>query len=298
MTFTERAKSRGFEYWERRYTLSSKRLDKKFLYFVAPSIIIAILIEVLVVLAFLLNRDPEHLPEQIIRLIYHVYGPHYTLIEYRLIFLILPIAVLAGVCFFLFLYSFMVASRNKAEYHARQLQLSETRDKLFNSEPVVVNVLGSEGNVTIEHTGTTGPPKNDFFDGLIKLSDDYLRAYYSQTKVQAQNSFMVSLAIGIFGVLVISVGIVMLFADKTNPAYVTTAAGVMTEFISAVFFAFYNSTVKSMSKYHNKLVLSQNISIALRVAEELPEEMKGSVRADLIKQLVQDINKHIVTEEK
>lgn len=27
-----------------------------------------------------------------------------------------------------------------------------------------------------------------------------------------------------------------------------------------------------MSKYHNKLVLSQNISIALRIADGLPEE--------------------------
>jgi len=138
--------------------------------------------------------------------------------------------------------------------------------------------------------------QGDFFNSLIRLSYNYLDKYYNQTGIQANKSFKVTLGVSIAGAVVIAAGIVLMFIGKTDPAYVTVAAGVISEFIAAVFFYLYNSTIKSMSKYHNKLVLSQNVSIALRVAEDLPEKEQTEVKAEMSKLLVQDINQYIVME--
>ena len=48
-----------------------------------------------------------------------------------------------------------------------------------------------------------------------------------------------------------------------------------------------------MSRFHNKLLLSQNTSIALKIVEELPNEEKNTTRAKIAEQLVSDINKYI-----
>ena len=180
------------------------------------------------------------------------------------------VSLILGVFSSLLTYSFSVSERDRAEYEMKKEEAAEIKE-----------------NIQI-----------DFFDNLIKLSNNYLDQYYNQTKVQAEKSFMVSLLISVFGALIICFGIVLLLFDKTSPAYITTAAGVLSEFIAAIFFYFYNSTIKSMSRYHNKLVLSQNISIALKVADTLPEPIQGEVRAELIKQLITEINKYIVMEEK
>ena len=84
-----------------------------------------------------------------------------------------------------------------------------------------------------------------------------------------------------------------MFFGKTTPAYVTTASGVITEFIASVFFYLYNKTVSSMSDYHNKLVLSQNVSIALKIAESISGESAEKVKNHIVEELVKDINEHI-----
>lgn len=184
--------------------------------------------------------------------------------------------VFVGSMTYLTIYVITISVKDKAEYEMMQQKSESIKNEI----------------------GITPDSQNDFFTRLINLSNNYLDQYYYQTKIQAEKSFRVSLFISIFGAFVICFGIILLFADKTNPAYVTTAAGVLSEFIAAVFFYFYNNTIKSMSKYHNKLVLSQNISIALKVADTLPEEMQGELRSELIKQLVKDINQYIIAEEK
>jgi hypothetical protein len=49
---------------------------------------------------------------------------------------------------------------------------------------------------------------------------------------------------------VICAGIVLILAQKTNAALVSTASGVLSEFIAAVYL--YNKTVVSMASYHQK----------------------------------------------
>jgi uncharacterized membrane protein len=139
--------------------------------------------------------------------------------------------------------------------------------------------------------------EENFFTKLVKINFKYLDQYYLQTQEQADKSFRLASNASITGLVIISIGIIMMFFDKTEPAYVTTAAGVLSEFIAAVFFYLYNRTVLKMSQYHQKLVITQNISLALKISEDMETENKAKVQEMIIDRLTADINKYLSTPE-
>ncbi|MFQ2239231.1 TRADD-N-associated membrane domain-containing protein [Aeromonas dhakensis] len=132
--------------------------------------------------------------------------------------------------------------------------------------------------------------EEDFFNKLVKINFKYLDQYYLQTQEQADKSFRLTLFACFIGLAIIVTGIVMMFLDKTEPAYVTTAAGILSEFIAAVFFYLYNKTVQKMSQYHHKLVITQNISLALKISQELPDTEKSAAQNKLIDKLTENVN--------
>lgn len=132
----------------------------------------------------------------------------------------------------------------------------------------------------------------DIDKNLIKLSFKYLDQYYLQTREHAQKGFAVTIGVSIVGAFILAGGIIALFLGKTSPAYVTTATGIITEFISAIYFYLYNKTVQGMGSYHNKLVLSQNIALALKLSNSL-ENKSDEAKLNIINELVKDINTHI-----
>ena len=136
--------------------------------------------------------------------------------------------------------------------------------------------------------------KSDLFENSLNMSYKYLDQYYLQTREQAQRGFFVTVCVAVFGAVLIGIGIVAMFLGKTSPSYVTCASGVITEFIAAVFFYLYNRTVTSMSKYHNKLVISQNISIALKVADSLTDNDKVNAKNIIITELLKDVNSYLI----
>lgn len=135
--------------------------------------------------------------------------------------------------------------------------------------------------------------EEDIYENSIRMSYKYLDQYYLQTREQAQKGFGVTVSISIGGALIIAIGILEMYTGKGDPAYITTASGVITEFIAAIFFYLYNKTIQSMGDYHNKLVLSQNVSIALKVSESLTEDKKETAKIEIIRELVKDINHHV-----
>lgn len=138
---------------------------------------------------------------------------------------------------------------------------------------------------------------DDIFTNSIKMSYKYLDQYYSQTREHAQQGFRITIAIAIFGAVLIAFGIILMFFKTVKPSYVTCAAGVLTEFISSIFFYLYNKTIISMRNYHNKLVLSQNVSIALKVAESLPEEDRVNSKKLIVSELLKNINTMLISKE-
>lgn len=137
----------------------------------------------------------------------------------------------------------------------------------------------------------------DFFNNLVKINFKYLDKYYLQTQVQANKSFWMSVFAAVVGFIIIIIGIILMFFDKTNPAYITTATGVISESIAAIFFYLYNKTIIKMSDYHQKLVVTQNISLALKISQELPENDRVKSQVSLINSLTQNVNKYLVNSE-
>ncbi|MDR8392866.1 hypothetical protein NC796_17045 [Aliifodinibius sp. S!AR15-10] len=135
--------------------------------------------------------------------------------------------------------------------------------------------------------------EDNFFTNLVKINFKYLDKYYLQTQVQANKSFILSAVAAILGFIIIITGIVLMFLDKTNPAYVTTGAGLLSEFIAAVFFYLYNKTIIKMGDYHQKLVITQNISLALKISESLPEDNQSKAQLEIIRALTDGVNMYL-----
>lgn len=137
----------------------------------------------------------------------------------------------------------------------------------------------------------------DIFENSIKMSYKYLDQYYLQTREHAQRGFFVTVCVSVLGAILIGIGVIAMFLDRVAPSYITCASGVITEFIAAIFFYLYNKTIASMSRYHNKLVLSQNISIALKVADSLPTDDKVKAKNSIVNELLKDINTYLLKED-
>jgi hypothetical protein len=135
--------------------------------------------------------------------------------------------------------------------------------------------------------------KNDFFTNLIQINFKYIDLYYLQTQEQAAKSFSLAKWACIAGIGVVVVGIVMMYNSYATPAYVTTAAGVLSEMIAGVFFYLYNRTILKMSQYHQKLVITQNISLALKITEDMEPGERDKVRSTIVDRLTMDINKYL-----
>ena len=133
----------------------------------------------------------------------------------------------------------------------------------------------------------------DLYKSSIQMSYKYLDQYYKETREQASRGFSITVGIAIAGAAIIAIGIISMFFNATLAAYVTTASGVIIEFISSIFFHLYNKTIQSMGNYHNKLILSQNISIALKIADSVEGTDQNAVKIEMIKALTSDINQHI-----
>ncbi|GAA4851138.1 TRADD-N-associated membrane domain-containing protein [Algivirga pacifica] len=133
----------------------------------------------------------------------------------------------------------------------------------------------------------------DFFTNLVGINFKHLDEYYYQTQHQARKSFNVSIFASVTSFIIIVIGIFMMYQDKSTSAYITTGTGVLSEFIAAIFFYLYNRTILKMSEYHQKLVVTQNINLSLKMTEEMEGEDKAKAQALIIDRLTQDINKHL-----
>lgn len=137
--------------------------------------------------------------------------------------------------------------------------------------------------------------EDNFFTKLVQINFKYLDQYYLQTQEQADKSFRLSTFASLSGFLLIVTGILILYFQQTDKVagYVTTTSGILSEFIAAVFFYLYNQTVLKMSQYHQKLVLTQNISLALKITDEMDSDTKNKALETLIDRLTTDVNKYL-----
>lgn len=123
-----------------------------------------------------------------------------------------------------------------------------------------------------------------YFDALVRINIDNLGEYYALVKLHTQKSFNASIIAGGVGFMLIICGIIISFLDITHTqtiSYITTASGIITEFIASIFFYLYNKTVLQMKEYHDSLIMAQNILLAFKVIGDASNE------SDKIKMITQ-----------
>jgi hypothetical protein len=129
----------------------------------------------------------------------------------------------------------------------------------------------------------------EYFGKLVEINVDNLSAYYEQVKIHANKSFVVSLIMSIIGFTIIIAGLVVGFyseEQKTLIIYVSTASGIVTEVIAALFFYLYTQTVHQMKGYHDSLLYVQNILLSLRLIEGA-DDIDAAAKAGSINKLIE-----------
>jgi len=185
--------------------------------------------------------------------------------------------IIFGSTFGIFIYSYVIfIIRTAAQHSIRRIEMQLAK---FGSDELKDKL------------------EENFFTKLVQINFKYLDQYYLQTQEQAEKSFRLSVFVSIAGFLIIATGIFILYyrpnGNEKIAGYVTTGAGTLSQFISAVFFYLYNQTILKMSQYHQKLVLTQNISLALKMTDDMDKESKTKALEILIDRLTADVNKYL-----
>jgi ABC-type multidrug transport system fused ATPase/permease subunit len=150
------------------------------------------------------------------------------------------------------------------------LEATRNKEKIQQNESKIDLLLGFS---------ETEEPE-DYINKLIELNVTRLEEYYDEVKRHSFLSFSFSLMVGVVGFLLIVTGIVLGYfghGEKMNIAYLSGISGIITEFISGVFFYLYNRTVKQLKSYHNDLIDLQNTLLSFKLVEQVkdgPEKVK------------------------
>ena len=140
----------------------------------------------------------------------------------------------------------------------------------------------------------------DVFKYLLLINVSALEAYVAQTRIQAQQSFNASkwaagvgFALIIFG---IALGIYASYMFDPAPgkentilpaAYLSGIAGILSEFISGIFLYIYNRTLEQLNLFHEKLISSQQTSMAFLANNLIPAgDKRNDCTAELSKVLM------------
>jgi hypothetical protein len=124
----------------------------------------------------------------------------------------------------------------------------------------------------------------DYFRTLVTINVTNLREYYYLVKTHTNASFRTALGFGVVGFMLVGTGIALGYAGKEEKiALAASIAGVLTEFISSIFFYLYNRTVRQLKEYHDSLLDVQDVLLALKVLEGLQDP---AAKSEVVKSVV------------
>jgi hypothetical protein len=132
-------------------------------------------------------------------------------------------------------------------------------------------------------TSEGAPPS--YFDRLVDINVTNLEAYYGLVKVHTNNSFLVAISAGCIGFVLIMTGLIVGFINLKNAqtiSYMSAGSGIVTEFISGVFFYLYNRTVRQLKEYHDSLIRVQNILLSFKIVGDTKDENRKNILMELM----------------
>lgn len=122
--------------------------------------------------------------------------------------------------------------------------------------------------------GNKEAKSDSHFDSLVNINIENLAEYYRLVKTHTQKSFNASLMVALFGFALILLGLILAFTydEYEKLAYISTASGIVVEFISATFFYLYSKTVRQLKGYHDSLIDVQNMLLSFRLIDATEEK--------------------------
>jgi hypothetical protein len=153
-----------------------------------------------------------------------------------------------------------------------------------------IDILQVRRKVTMQFPEISiGQEEASYFDMLVRINIENLRLYYKLVRSHTEKSFFASIFAGITGFILIITGLIVGFINPTyyhNLSYITTGAGVITEFISGVFFYLYNRTVRQLKEYHDSLLTVQNILLSFKIVEDTKDDKE---KVKMISQILSNL---------
>ncbi len=147
-----------------------------------------------------------------------------------------------------------------------------------------IDVLNMRMNIVNIFSGNVQESQGSYFNSLVQINVENLAAYYGLVKTHTDKSFLVSIIAGLIGFVLILAGLVVGFTSSTNLIdYITSGSGILTEFISAVFFYLHNRNVAQMKSYHDSLLSVQNILLAFKLVEDTKDDAE---KAKMVSQML------------
>ena len=112
--------------------------------------------------------------------------------------------------------------------------------------------------------------KDDYYASLVKLNIDNLQRNYELVRIHSNRSFVTSASVATAGFTLIAIGLIVGIFQSANETItiVSSSAGVITTFISSMFFWMYSKTVTQMKGYHDSLLNVQDVLLAFKVVQD------------------------------
>jgi Cyanobacterial TRADD-N associated 2-Transmembrane domain len=138
---------------------------------------------------------------------------------------------------------------------------------------------------------------SDFFDSLIKISFYDLNRHYSRIKDYSRIACCLAASAWVASIGLVGVGVALLICTREiSAASIVIGSGILAGALAALFFQRYSQNAKREAEFSHKLLLAHNVTLALKTAEQLTPDSheknaKLSARKDIVKELLQDINK-------
>jgi len=112
----------------------------------------------------------------------------------------------------------------------------------------------------------------DVFKYVLLINVSALEGFVAQTRLQAQQSFNLSRTMATVGFVLLSIAVassiyLTYYGSKNlDAAYLAALAGLLTEFVSGVFFYLYNRALQQINLFHEKLISMQQTSLSFLAA--------------------------------
>jgi hypothetical protein len=147
-----------------------------------------------------------------------------------------------------------------------------------------INILENQKSRLNQNTHSNN--SNIYFDNLVSINLRNLEEYYDLVKNSNKKSFYAALIMCVFGVLLISSGLVASYfiTEFKGISYIASASGILIEVISGLMFYLYNRTILQLKGYHDSLLDVQNILLSFKLIEDIKDETR---RSEAMKQMLE-----------